>query len=181
MTNPRIKLIIPLYSLFISITPHNLLSQYSNLKLENSQFIFDKNYEVDSISSLEIENLIKTGLPRLNGITMIQIYKGFITAKIDGIFIDYKKYGGRWGSTLAALNHPFYADLTILWKDGKYKVLVSNMYFNVNGFGIIKCHDLFINKQGNELRDGVDVIKAGVYIEKHLSDLFKLNPKLIEW
>ena len=55
------------------------------------------------------------------------------------------------------------------------------MYFNVNGFGIIKCHDLFINKQGNELRDGVDVIKAGVYIEKHLSDLFKLNPKLIEW
>lgn len=60
-------------------------------------------------------------------------------------------------------------------------VIVSNMYVKVNGFGIIKCHELFTKKQGNELRDGADVIKAGVYIEKHLSDLFKLNPTLIEW
>jgi hypothetical protein len=177
----HIPCLIVLFSVLIICAPKKLQSQYSNLKLESSQLIFEKIYELDSASSEEIEKLIKEATPRTNGITDFQKSEDIVTARIDGIFIDYKKYGGRWGNTPAVLNYPFFGDLTILWKEGKYRVIVTNMYFKTDGFGIMKCSEIFLKNRGTELRTGTDAVTAGMYIEKHLSDLFLFNPIVTEW
>ena len=105
----------------------------------------------------------------------------FITAKIINTLIDYRKFGGKWGNTSAILNHPFYGDVTVVWKDGKYKVTITNMYFNADGLGLMKCDDLFTKSRGTVLKEGDDAVKTGRYIDLYLSDLFSIKPISSDW
>jgi hypothetical protein len=171
------KYLFLLYILF----PFYLSAQFDNLKLENTQIFFEKVYPVDSLKIGDIEKLLLTGVPKLKDVTSFEKAQDIIIAKINNTLIDYKKYGGSWGSTAVFLNHPFFADVSIVWKDGKYKVTVSNMYFNTAGFGIMKCSDIFTKNRGTELSTNNNVVEAGQYIEKYLADLFLIKQDKNDW
>ncbi len=167
--------------LSLLLMPIFLNAQYDHLKLENTQLFFEKVYLIDSMKTSDIEKLLLNGVPKLKDVTSIEKAQEIIMAKINNTLIDYKKYGGTWSTTAAFLNHPFYGDVSIVWKDGKYKVTISNMYFNSPGFGILKCTDIFTKQRGTELRTGSNAVLAGQYIEKYLSDLFLIKQYSKDW
>ena len=163
------------------LTPFFVRAQYDNLKLENTQIFFEKVYPFDSLKTSDIEKLLLTGVPKLKDVTGFEKAQDIIIAKINNTLIDYKKYGGSWGSTAVFMNHPFFGDVSIVWKDGKYKVTVSNMYFDTAGFGIMKCSDIFTKKRGTELSTNSNAVAAGQYIEKYLANLFLIKQDKKDW
>jgi len=163
------------------LVPFLVHAQYNNLQLENTQIFFEKVYTVDSLKTSDIEKLLLTGIPILKDVTSFQKSQDVIIAKINNTLIDYKKHGGSWGGTAVFMNHPFFGDVSIVWKDNKYKVTVSNMYFNTAGFGLMKCSDIFTKKRGTELSTNSNTITAGQYIEKYLADLFLIKQAKKDW
>lgn len=149
--------------------------QYENLKLEKGQVFFERVYILDSTDQSKIERLLALNIPKLKDVSEFIKQTDIISAKIKDALVDYKKYGGKWSNTAAFLNHPFFGDVSIVWKENTYRITISNMYFNTAGFGIMKCSDLFTKKKGTEFDTSKNAVKAGVYIEKYLTDLFQLN------
>lgn len=158
-----------------------LETQYQFLKIENSQVIFEKTYEIDSTGSAEIEKLLLANLPKFKDVSILTKTNDIITAKINSTLIAYKKYGGKWGTTALQLNHPFFADVSIIWKDNKYKVMVTNMRFESSSLGIAKVTDLLTNDEETQFSERPICTKAGTYIEKHLADLFKVDKNANKW
>lgn len=163
------------------LTPFFVHAQYDNLKLENAQIFFERIYPVDSLKTSDIEKLLLTWVPKLKDVTNFEKAQDIIIVKINNTIIDYKKYGGSWGNTAVFMYHPFFGDVSILWKDGRYKVTVSNMYFITAGFGIMKCSDIFTKKRGTELSTNKNTVAAGQYIEKYLTDLFLIKQDKKDW
>ncbi|NWJ49435.1 MAG: hypothetical protein HXX14_01090 [Bacteroidetes bacterium] len=156
-------------------------AQYDYLKFENTQLYFEKVYSLDSLKSLEVEKNLLLGIPKLKDVTNFQKSPDIITLKIENSLINYRKYGGKWATTAAFLNNPFFADVSIVWKEGKYKVTISNMYFNTAGFGIMKSSNIFLKKHGSEFDSRENVILAGQYVEKYLADLFLIKKESKDW
>ena len=161
--------------IFLMLFPFNSRSQFNNLKLEKGQVYFEKEYTLDSIDITSVEKLLTMNVPKIKDVSDFNKSVDFITAKLKDAYIDYKKYGGKWGNTWAVLNHPFFGDVSIIWKDQKYRVTITNMYFNTAGFGIMKCSDMFAIKNATEFTNSKISIKSGEYVEKYLSDLFLIN------
>lgn len=167
--------------LLIIFLPLFSYAQYDYLKLDNTQILFEKVYPVDTLNSSQIETLLITGVPKLKDLTDFEKPQNIIIAKIKNAQIDYTKYGGKWGSVATFVTYPLFADVSILWKDGKYKVTVNNIYFKAGNSNIIKCSDMLTKSKGKELDSRSGMVKAGQYIEKYLSDLFFIKPVNKEW
>jgi hypothetical protein len=176
----KVNVCLVLFTIVL-LKPTSLFSQYENLKLQNAQFYFEKTYLLDSMDKSEVEQVLLNGVPKLKDLTEFNKAPDIITAKIINTLIDYRKFGGKWGNTSAILNHPFYGDVTVVWKDGKYKVTITNMYFNADGLGLMKCDDLFTKSRGTVLKEGDDAVKTGRYIDLYLSDLFSIKPISSDW
>ena len=131
---------------------------------------------MDSLQSSQIQKLLTSNISKTKDLTDFNMTNEIITAKIKNAYVDYKKYGGKWGNTSAFLNHPFFGDISIIWKDQKYRVTVTNMYFDVARLGIMKLSDLATKKKGTELGESNILIRSLQYIDNYLSDLFKINP-----
>ncbi len=167
--------------LILLLLPTSLLAQYDYLKFENSQIFFEKVYQLDSLSSEDIEQILIVTIPKIKDLSGFEKTQEIIVAKIHNAYIDYKKYGGKWGTTETILNYPFFSNVSIVWKDGRYRVTVSNIYFDANRYGTMKCTDLLTKKKGTELSTDKSIIAAGQYIEKYLSDLFLVKQELSDW
>lgn len=161
--------------LILILSPYWGNGQYENLKLEKGQIVFEKIYFLDSTTVMPIERLLNLSIPKLKDVSEFNKSSDIITAKITDCYIDYKKYGGKWGSTAAVLNHPFFGDVSIVWKENKYRVTVTNMYFNTDGLGVMKCSDMLLKKNRSELLKSKGAISTGIYIEKYLADLFLVS------
>ena len=157
------------------LAPFFVQAQYQYLKLENSQIFFEKIYSVDSLANNGIEKLLLKEVPKLKDLKGFQNSKDTIIAKMENTFIDYKKYGGRWSNTDAFMNYPFSGDVLILWKDSKYTVTVSNMYFNKNGSDKIKCSDIFTKDNRTRFSKRRIGISSRKYLERYLADLFLIK------
>jgi len=155
------------------LVPFFVHAQYQYLKLENTQVLFEKVYAVNISPSSEIEKLLLNKIPKIKDVKCFQNSKDTIIAKIENTFIDYKRYGGRWRNTDVFMNYPFSGDILIIWGDGKYKVTVSNMYFNKKGSSDkIKCSDLFTKDNRTHFGKRKIGILSRKYLEKYLVGLF---------
>lgn len=167
-----------LFWTFLSFLPPPLAfaqskSPYESIKLENSQVFFEKVYFLDSLSAANIERLLVGQMPRVKNLKGFTKSEGIITAISEDCTIDYKKYGGKWGNTLLYLNHPFFATVSIVWKDGKYKVSMNNMEWHAAGVGTATSTDVFTKWE--RARTGICrrfFLKGGEYVDRYFSDLF---------
>lgn len=166
--------------LFLLLLPFSLQAQYENLKFEDKRIYYEKVYIMDSISASKIESLLAGFLPTVNGFADFTKTPDIITGKLDKIYIDYKKYGGKWGNTLLHLNHPFTGSVSAYWKDGRYRILVTNMFFMTDGFGKVTLEEVATNLKGDQLRTSKPIVNGLQYVEKYLSDLFIMK-KVADW
>ena len=157
------------------MVPFFVHAQYQYLKLENSQVLFEKVYAIDSLANNGIEKLLLKEVPKFKDLKGFQKVQDTIIAKIENTSIDYKKYGGKWSNTDAFMNYRFSGDVLILWKDSKYTVTVSNMYFNKNGSDKIKCSDILTKDNRTRFGTRRIGISSRKYLEKYLADLFLIK------
>jgi hypothetical protein len=159
---------------FLFLLPLFVNAQSENIKLENGQVFFEKIYQLDSADAKKVETLLTANIPRVKDLADFNKASDIITAKIKNSYIDYKKYGGKWVNTSVYLNHPFFCDISIVWKDNKYRVSVTNMYFNVSGT-VAKLSEIITRNKGTELDNSKITVRALHYIDSYMSDLFKIN------
>lgn len=163
------------------LIPVATFSQSENIKLENHQVIFEKKYVLDSLSADKVKSLLSSKIPIVKGIT--DYYNGgeVITAKLKNATIDYRVYGGKWATTATYLNYPFDANVSIIWKEGAYKVTVTNIVFRVPALGDIELGEAITSKKGTIFSSNKTSVKATGYIDNYLSDLFTFKKDSSNW
>jgi len=165
--------------LIIFLSPIYLFAQekgpYNHLKLENNQVVFQEVYQYDSLSAQKIKQALAAYVPTIKGLKDYQLEGDVITGVVAG-YIDYKKYGGKWGSTATFMNHPFTANVNFIWKDGRYRATATNIVFHTAGFGDMDATMIFAKgKKVKVWDDRQIIIKAGEYIEQYLNELFTVK------
>jgi hypothetical protein len=168
--------------------------KFDYLKLENSQFFFERVYDYDSLSANEIEKMLIMNIPILKNITDFKSNQTIITAKIDGAKIDYKKYGGSIWTIPNFLAFSFYGNVSIIWKDKKFRVTVTNMIFSNENFNKntnqsifarslneYTATDIFTKNKGAEMRTNKKLEESGIYIQSYLSELFTISTVKKDW
>ena len=158
------------------------VNQHQYLKTANNQTTFQKVYTITQLSSYQIEKLIICSY--FKDIEDIEISDNAFRGKIKNIFIDPILYGYKLHRVAIYINSPFNADVLITWKNGKYKVIVYNMYFDPSkklnkalfGNEHITCDWIY---NDTYIANKHEVISLGFVIEKYLSELFILDTK--EW
>jgi hypothetical protein len=174
------KIILTTYLLLICNLTFSQV-KFDYLKLENNQFFFERVYDCDSLNADEIETMLISNIPKLKNVTDFQNNQKIITAKINADKVNFKKYGGSSFSSSVFLGGDFFGNVSIVWKDKKYKVSVTNMYFVMAGFGKMTATDIFTKNSGAEMRTNRKVEESGNYIQSHLSDLFTINAVKKDW
>jgi len=161
--------------LIIGTIPHLSFSQYQWIKLDNGEIFFEKVYDRDSVDEKSIEKLLVSSIPRSKCVSDFVKTEGLITAKMSDCYVDYKKYGGKWGTTLAHFNHPMFANVTVVWKDNKYRVTVSNIYWLTAGLGKLTATETFTKRRATIIDPGKVAVNGGRYLEQFLSDVFSIQ------
>ena len=155
-------------------------TNYKYLKNINNQIVFEKIYLLDSLKSSQIEEMLISNIPNLSDIYDFQKSNNIITFSIKGVYIDIKKFGLRRMSMNGILAFPMNANISIVWKDGKYKLTTSNISFNVVSFGIQKLTQHILNKDGSLSEKKLD-IQLGHCVEETLSEKFTITAKNSNW
>jgi hypothetical protein len=170
-----------LLSLFLIYAPASFC-QYRNLKIESSQVIFEHVYPVDSLDAAKVKSLLISAVPQFKDVTDIDVHDEIITAKIKNAEVDFKKYGGKWASTPTYLLHPMNANVSFYWKDGKYRVLITNVEFLMPWFGNKEEPfqlTMLLTKK-NEFQQGKNITKGGAFLDRYLEDWFTVQ-KQSDW
>jgi hypothetical protein len=155
-------------------------NNFKYLKNINNQIVFEKIYILDSLKSSEIEEMLISNIPNLSDIYDFQKSSNIITFSIKGVYIDYKKFGLKSMSMNAILRFPMSANISIVWKDGKYKLTTSNITFNVVSFGLQKLTQHILDSDGVFSDKKLD-IQLGHCVEETLSDKFTITSKNSNW
>lgn len=165
----------------------NSNSIYSNLKIESKTIIFEKIYSKDSVSIDSLTKLINFSLgvvPQIEGLQ--KSGEGFV-GRLKNCSFDNSLYDGSYMSRIICLNHPMFATFSIQIKEGRYRVVVSNIYFLVNlptagVFNTIaKLEDALMKKDKEKFSAKPMNIRAGEYLQKYLSAMFQLKTIKNDW
>jgi hypothetical protein len=167
--------------LLMMLLPGIVSSQYKYLKLETKQVTFEKKFNAESVPEVELKKRICAFVPTIKGITDFYNGEEVITARFKDAYIDYRIYGGKWINSPVMLNHPFSANVSIVWRDSAYKVTISNIVFHIEGLGDSMLDDLITKKKATEFNKGEWPTKAGKYIEDYFSDVFQLKASKKDW
>lgn len=152
-----------------------LVSPYKDYKLEGGQLLFDRVYMADSMKGELLGKILAKSIPQLKGLTDFRIHNDVITCRFYNAMIDYKRMGHKWGTTPILLNNPFDANVTIVWKDGKYKVTLSNIIFKAQSFGHTELDIMLTRKKKTAWDTRAGAMRIGEYTEQYFTDLFKIK------
>ncbi len=162
----------------IFLLPMVLFSQYNHLKLEKEKVIYERVFEIDSMSKEDLKAQLQHAVSKINNIHNVQFSETFFSAELKNIIIDYKKYGYSYWKTPVPLNYPFSANVFVSFKEGKYRVTVSSMLFFISSSGMLDgpltCETL-LTKNGEKFKQNNTVIIGGEIIEKYLDETFTFD------
>lgn len=155
-------------------------TNYKYLKKINNQIVFEKVYLFDSLSSEEIEDFLIFSIPNISDVSSFQKSTKIISFSLRNVYIDYKKYGLRRMTMSPLLAFPMSCNMSIVWKDGKYKITASNITFNVVSFGIQKLTDHILND--SLWFDNKKVVTTmGHCVELFFAEKFKIETNKTNW
>lgn len=174
---------ILIFLLLVSFRSFAQSEEEMNLVIDNyvvngSSLNYAKVYEVPGLTSDEIKEKLIQAFTSKSKISLIQasISGNQFVAKLSDYDIDYKKYGLKWGNTVVFILHPLYADVTFQVKDGRYRVLVSNMK-TANSSIEFELDDMISNGQLKGLHRP-NLVKTYYALGMNLNDFFKLSEQI---
>jgi hypothetical protein len=165
------KKIIFIFLLLFALSAQAQTSM-SNFEIQDNSVVYRRIYESDMAKDEFLKQLLTT-----QGITEAEDKGELITAKIEGMSIEIKKHGGSWSSSPMVLQKPLYGNMIVEFKDGRYRITLSNLNFvETGGFTEEKYPVSFyaINKR-KQWRKNRKFLEVLHYTNKHMEDVF--SPK----
>lgn len=102
----------------------------SCIKISNAKVYFEKVYNLEGLSKDEVDSVLHSFIPGIASISQYSENKNSITARFEKAEMPLRKYGLRGFTSSYLIQSPFNANISIESKDGKYKVIVSGIYFD---------------------------------------------------
>lgn len=174
------KFLFFLFCISISSVGNAQDSPYKHLKIENRSAIFEKVYVVED-STINVERALTLNVPKIKGFSDYNKTNEIITGKINAVDVDYRKYGGKWANTWTYIIHPMYADVVIVWKEGKYRVTVSNIRFVASTSLILNFSDGVTKKKGTLFNTNDIIVRSARYVENTLDEMFEIKLSGDNW
>lgn len=171
------KRFIALLIIAVTMSANSTNAQYQHLAHINGKEVFVCVYDIEGLSENEIEKLLTSSIPRIPGFVDFYKSEGIITGKIEKAQLDLDQYGCRWGNTSAMVHNPFFANVVIEWKEGRYRVTMSNMEFRHRSLGSFR--DPFSKK--DRFLTSKTILRTGACFEQYFRDLFTLKNAPDAW
>lgn len=171
-----------LYTITILLVSTICYAQPQNIKIDNGQFIYEKIFTIDSLTAGKLDTLLQQYLPTQKGVTNLKIINQVISANFTNLFINWAKYDA---NNLSSITHaPMTGNINIQIKDGKYKVLVNTIAFNLNMPNVmtgtsysqvVSAETIFLKSDKQRFRTREDVVRLINAIDLDLTDLFAIK------
>jgi hypothetical protein len=173
------KITIILFLLTSSVYGQKFLdSLYTFKVVDNSKIIWQKVFtsEIDDlqntfkkevISNLKLENL--------------QEIDNLISFSVKEENVDFKRYGGSWGSTAIFLQYPQSFLVVIDFKNKKYRVTIKSIEvdFTSANLGTNNLEDIILSK--GKFKNNESTKKNLSYYHRHFTDKFTIKVKNDDW
>lgn len=146
----------------------------SNFHLENGEIQWRNTFEKDSLKTNQIIDQLTSYLPTVSGVSNVVNRGDVITGDLKNYQVNYKKYGGRNSTVMMQLTHPIDGKFTIQIKDGKYRAIVSDVYFTMP-----QLPGTLINtagrKKNTEIAANSLIRQSLAYMNQDFADKFNLK------
>lgn len=175
------KLLLPIL-LLVSI---NLQAQdwLLNFALEKEEMEFENVFHPEDTTNMKARAINQ--LRSITGVTRIEEDNTGVTAEINGMRIDYKKYGCPKSIVPLAMHGSMTGRLNVQFKEGKYRLVIQNMYFtsdiemslygvSSNG-GAIAMEEIFTRKKRTEIKRGKDHQRVLGSMNLYFTDMLTLK------
>jgi hypothetical protein len=155
-------------------------SPYKYFKISEEKFVYEKVFEVDSLSASQIDSLLIQYLPTATSIQNIKSNNGLITANFVNLFNNH----ATWKV------YPLNANIIIKIKNGKYMVIVNSIVFSTIApvFGMnqmiaqsVPAETYFLKHSPAEYRTRGDLQGLAVILENQLTDIFTIKKTKDDW
>ncbi len=114
----------------------NRVNAVSNFEIENGDVVYKRTFDISNLNSDELKNKYLKFLETIPNVSVIKEDDSQINAEISDNYINYKVYGIKtMGAGMIA--YPFFSKLIIQFKDGKYRLVVRNIYIDNKSVGIL--------------------------------------------
>ncbi len=129
-------------TLLLTLLTHAVSAQtvsFGNFKVAEQEIIYQKIFELDSITSSKLEEYYKT-LPYISN---IELKSDVIQFELTDINVDYKKFQySQVNTNIVMQTGKFSGTVTVGVKDGKYRVTIKAIQFTGNlGYKMITEKD----------------------------------------
>lgn len=171
---------LPFFLLFLF--PFFVEAQVSNFHLESGNIQYQRIYDVDGVSEDQLIEKLNSRLPSVSGLRDMNFNGSVFTGRIEGLMIDYKKFGGKSMTTWTALNFPMSAIITIQVKDNRYRILLTDIETKGDDLliGTYIFNSLVTKNKGTEITTNKTVLSGLDLIDKFLFEKFNFNSAQIE-
>lgn len=149
----------------------------SNFRLSNRKALYEHVFLNEEISDLK--ESLKKQLLTTGGITNVQDNGQYLTAEINEMIIDYRKYGATYFEISFPLTKPIRGKLMIEFRDGRYKAHISDIVFIDNdyrkGINDFSLEEAFVRNNRQEFRSRSSIQHSLHLMNLHFMEIFTLN------
>lgn len=161
--------------------PDSVQVVLANYTVSERTVTYSKVYDVPGKSAAEIKNILVSSFSGVPRVTLNQntISDNQVVGTLTDHMINFRKYGGKWGTTSIWVQYPISGKFTFQIKDNKYRVVVTDIISTASPALIYSFNADFATKE-NTLR-GVSS-KTGYlgyyYFAKSVDELFTAQKPL---
>jgi hypothetical protein len=165
--------------LLLLLTPLFAMAQtftFPNLKIVNNQVIFQKVYPCNGMNADQVKAALLEFVPGIRFFSLSSVTDNRIIGFLESTQVNVKKYGGNRISASAVANDPMTASVIFEWKDGRYRVTVSNVIFHGGPqFGVTDLTAGALSSDGTWSTKAM-VQRSCHFVDAFLDDIMTLKP-----
>lgn len=159
---------------------------YSYLLLKDAQITFERVYDIPNTNKSELYNKLKSFIPSVPYLSQFNATaNGQFSGRLVKAMIPIQKYGGHAVGGYAPVKCPIDANVTILIKDNKYKIIISGILFEMSylskDFPDMTIEDLITKKKKTMFKTGEYIESGMVILQKYFTDEFTLKSTSDNW
>lgn len=159
---------------------------YKHMVLADGQVSYQNVYDAPGTQKGALFKLLNKYIPTIPSLGEYNAdTSGTITARFVDIHIPYRQYGGHTIGGWAPVKCPINANVTILIKDEKYKVIISGILFDLRGLGkdwpIMSIEELTTKKKQTEFINKKMVVEGVIIMQNYFTKNFTLKEQNNDW
>lgn len=160
-----------------NIFSQNQTDTLHNFKVEDNVLIWQKVFETNL---KEKEKTFITKIITHFKYNNLQEIDNIISFSVSDDTIDYKKYGGKWGTTAIFVQYPNNYLVVVDFKESKYRITIKNINLSSNNRNLATNLEDYVLRN-NQIKNSKTFNKALDYYNKHFTEKFTITTKKDDW